>query len=270
MQLIGKQGISGKTLLLAPLALGFASRRSTRASPGRPICWSTAISKAQRLAAVSDRPARRLERLWFDGPRHRGDDRRRRRAQRLAWRCVIAAPHSPRPTSTSTRSLPVQKNTIYEVSAFVRWEGKLRPILSVARMDWKPLGLAVCRGARSGPKSAWRSTRSRTSRCGWSGFPAPRASSTRPRPAAVISTTSVSERCQSRAGEPAAGLPGRPPEAGRRDCAAPSGRPARSARRAAAADRLPRTACCGTKTAAKWPCGASICKRPSRGNTTAG
>ena len=40
----------------------------------------------------------------------------------------------------------VQKNTIYEVSAFVRWEGNLRPILFVARMDWKPLALVVCQG----------------------------------------------------------------------------------------------------------------------------
>jgi hypothetical protein len=40
----------------------------------------------------------------------------------------------------------VQKNTVYEVSAFVRWEGNLRPILSVARMDWKPLGVVVCQG----------------------------------------------------------------------------------------------------------------------------
>ena len=44
--------------------------------------------------------------------------------------------------------VPLQKNTVYEVSAFVRWEGNLRPILAVARMDWKPLGLAVCQGGQ--------------------------------------------------------------------------------------------------------------------------
>ncbi len=42
------------------------------------------------------------------------------------------------------QTVPVRKNTIYEVSAFVRWEGKLWPILAVARMDWKPLGMIVC------------------------------------------------------------------------------------------------------------------------------
>jgi hypothetical protein len=42
----------------------------------------------------------------------------------------------------------VQKNTVYEVSAFVRWEGKLCPILAVARMDWKLLGLTVSQGGQ--------------------------------------------------------------------------------------------------------------------------
>jgi hypothetical protein len=41
--------------------------------------------------------------------------------------------------------VPVRKNTIYEVSAFFRGEGDLRPILALARMDWKPLGMAVVR-----------------------------------------------------------------------------------------------------------------------------
>ena len=46
------------------------------------------------------------------------------------------------------QTVPVRKNTIYEVSAFVRWEGKLRPILAVTRMNWKPLGLIVCEGGK--------------------------------------------------------------------------------------------------------------------------
>ncbi len=46
------------------------------------------------------------------------------------------------------QTVPVHKNTIYEVSAFVRWEGNLRPILAVARMDWKTLGLVVCEGGK--------------------------------------------------------------------------------------------------------------------------
>ena len=42
--------------------------------------------------------------------------------------------------------VPVEKNTIYEVSAWVRGEGdpKLRPVLAVMRMDWKPLCVTVC------------------------------------------------------------------------------------------------------------------------------
>jgi hypothetical protein len=43
----------------------------------------------------------------------------------------------------------VEKNTVYELSAFVRCEGNLHPILFVARMDWKPLGLVVC---QAGPQ----------------------------------------------------------------------------------------------------------------------
>jgi hypothetical protein len=42
--------------------------------------------------------------------------------------------------------VPVRKNTIYQLSAFVRWEGDLHPILAVARMDWKQLSVAVCQG----------------------------------------------------------------------------------------------------------------------------
>lgn len=44
--------------------------------------------------------------------------------------------------------VPVSKNTIYEVSAWVRWEGNLRPIVTVARMDWKMLGMEVCQAAK--------------------------------------------------------------------------------------------------------------------------
>jgi hypothetical protein len=46
------------------------------------------------------------------------------------------------------QTVPVHKNTVYEVSAFVRWEGKLRPILAVTRMDWKSLGMVVCEEGR--------------------------------------------------------------------------------------------------------------------------
>lgn len=40
--------------------------------------------------------------------------------------------------------VPVKKHTIYEVSAWYRCEGDLRPVLAVARMDWKMLGTVVC------------------------------------------------------------------------------------------------------------------------------
>ena len=46
------------------------------------------------------------------------------------------------------QTVPVRTNTIYEVSAFVRWAGNLRPILAVTRMDWKTLGMVVCQGGK--------------------------------------------------------------------------------------------------------------------------
>jgi hypothetical protein len=117
-------------------------------------------------AVGADRP--QTANLLIDGDFDRADLRLVRKEEPGAWIAygltapdvsVTVAPNAGRGDSHCLRYqrtqqskasvhvdqlVPVKKNTIYELSAFVRWEGKLHPILSVTRMDWKPLTVTVC------------------------------------------------------------------------------------------------------------------------------
>ena len=125
-------------------SLASAWRGSTQASHRGRIFWSTAISSARTCGWSGPSSRARWIVHGLTAPDIEVKITDGRGTQQVARPCAIIAPSSPRPTSTSTRSFRSRKNTIYEVSAFVRWEGNLRPILAVARMDWKPLGMTVC------------------------------------------------------------------------------------------------------------------------------